>query len=196
MAPPAITTTQPASPVQQFPGALALRETFPFGSGDVASTGTVYRVWVNDTYHWYNIMDNNYYTQSPPSGYKYLIVFIDLVNNGNTRVWPPGPADIHLWYNGTEYFQDPDHYLPDPSVENEAPPVTIQEIEYLHNLENSELVEDYGYSHGNKLDYLYPGVSNALDGYLIYVVPAALTPDKTFVQIAFNGKDVGVWNLA
>jgi hypothetical protein len=59
----------------------------------------------------------------------------------------------------------------------------------------TEYVEDFGYSHGTKLAYLYPGRSNAIDGYLVYEVPASLTPEKTYVEIVFNGNTVGVWKL-
>ena len=52
-----------------------------------------------------------------------------------------------------------------------------------------------GYSHGGELGYLYPGKSNAMDGYLIYEVPASLTLNEAYAVIEFNGKDRGVWDL-
>jgi hypothetical protein len=43
---------------------------------------------------------------------------------------------------------------------------------------------------------VYPGEGNAVDGYIIYEVPASLTPDKTYVEIVFNGHETAVWKLA
>jgi len=187
-----VTRTQTPDP---FPGALSLKQKFPFGTGDLASECTIYRYWMNDTYQWHNDKDNLYYVEKPPVGYKFLAIFIDVVNNGNTRVWPPTPNNIHLIYNGKEYSLDESHYLPDKSVNIKATPIEIKEIQYISKLTGSEYVEDYGYSHGTELSYLYPGASNAIDGYIIYEVPASLTPDKTYVKIEFNGQDVGVWRL-
>jgi hypothetical protein len=95
-----------------------------------------------------------------------------------------------------EHTLDQDHYLPDKSANIKDTPIEIKEIQYISKLTGSEYVENYGYSHGSQLSYLYPGVSNAIDGYLIYEVPKSLTPDKTFVKIEFNGQEVGVWKLA
>jgi hypothetical protein len=53
----------------------------------------------------------------------------------------------------------------------------------------------FGFSHGTELGYLYPGMSNAVDGYIIYEVPQSLTPEKTYVEIPFNTKDHAVWKL-
>jgi len=192
---PATTAVAP-TPTAMFPAALALKENFAFGTGDVASEATIYRYWLNDTYQWHNTMDNKFYTQSPPKGDRYLIIFVNIVNRGNTRVWPPSAGNIHLWYAGKEYRQDPDHYLPDKIRDKDDQPVAIGEIQYYHQLYSTELVSDYGYSHGEKLGFVYPGESNALDGYLIYVIPASLIPEQTYVQIAFNGNDTAVWKLA
>ena len=192
---PATTAVTP-TPTAMFPAALALKEKFDIGTGDVASEATVYRYWLNDTYQWHNDMDNKYYTQSPPNGDRYFFVFISIVDRGNTRVWPPSADAIHLWYAGNEYALDPDHFLPDTVNNPNVKPLEIGEIQYDHQLYSTELVSDYGYSHGEKLGFVYPGESNALDGYLIYVVPASLTPDQAYVQITFNGNDTGVWKLA
>lgn len=193
---PATTATPVPTPTPMFSDTLAVGDVFPFGSGDVASEATVYRYWLNSTYHWFNYQDNKYYTQKPQAGYQYLIIFLDMVNNGNVRVWPPNSGSIFVWYNGSQYYTDPDHYLPDKLSDKDDKGIRIQEIEYIHQLHNSGYVEDFGYSHGGQLGFLYPGTSNALDGYLIYLVPDTLTPDQTYIQIAFNNNDTAVWKLA
>jgi hypothetical protein len=190
------TTTVPTPTPDPFPGALALRTWFPFGGGNVASEGTVYDYWINDTYQWHNDADAKWYTQKPKPGTKYLFVFASLVNHGTARVWFPTSHDIVVHYNGVIYTVDTTHYLPDRTEDIKATPVEVGEIQYRHQLIGAEYVTDYGFSNGQELAYLYPGKSNAVEGYLIYEVPASLSADKSFVEIAFNGKDRAVWKLA
>ena len=172
-----------------------LKDGFPFGEGNVASEGTVYRIWVNDTYSWHNDKDNNYYVQQPKAGTKFLFVFVNLFNKGDTRVWPPTSGGINVLYQGNVYSPDPSHYLPDKSSNRDATPVEVKEVQYFSKFFGSEYVEDFGYSHGTQTSYLYPGKSNAIDGYLIYQVPDTFTPSQGYARIVFNGKDTGVWRL-
>lgn len=188
-------TTEPTRPPDPFPSALHLKEGLPFGEGRTASEGTVYRIWMNKTYHWHNDMDNKYYVQNPRPGNKYLFVFINVFNKGDTRVWPPTSGNIQVWYNGQKYSPDPTHYLPDKSSDRKATAVEVREIQSLPKLFGTEYVEDFGYSHGAQLAYLYPGESNAIDGYLVYEVPASLTLETAYVEIVFNGNTAGVWKL-
>ena len=189
------TTSTPAPVPNPFPGALPLKERFPFGSGKVASEATVYRYWINDTYEWHNDKDNLYYMQSPGAGNKYLFVFVQLANTGDTRVWFPSAGSIVVNYHGTSYYQDQSHYKPDKGSNFKATPVEVKEMQYIQKLNGDEYVEDFGFSHGTELAYLYPGSSNAVDGYVIYEVPKSLNPEETYVVIPFNGQDQGVWNL-
>lgn len=140
-------------------------------------------------------MDNRYYTQKPGVGNKYLFVFVQMMNLGDTRVWLPPAGSIVVHYDGRDYFQDYTHYKPDKSSDRKATAVEIKEVEYLHKLNGDEYVEDFGFSHGTELGYIYPGKSNAVDGYIIYEVPQSLSPETTYVTIRFNGEDYGVWRL-
>jgi hypothetical protein len=189
------TTSVPAQNSDPFPYALFVQEQLPFGTGPVASEATVYKYWMNDTYQWHNDMDNRYYIQKPKAGNKYLFVFVHLQNNGDTRVWFPPAGSIVVSYNGATYYQDPSHYKPDKSDDPRSAPVEVREVEYFQKLNDDEYAEDFGFSHGTELAYLYPGESNAVDGYIIYEVPQSLTPEKTYVVIPFNAQDQGVWKL-
>ncbi|WP_321507039.1 hypothetical protein [uncultured Methanoregula sp.] len=140
-------------------------------------------------------MDNKYYIQLPKEGKKYLFIFVNVYNNGTTRVWPPTSDTIRVYYDGTWYSPDTVHFLPNKAYDRRETPIEVKEIQYYPKLFGSEYVEDYGYSHGSQTAFLYPGKSNAIDGYIIYEVPVSLTPDKTYVRIAFNGKDTAVWKL-
>lgn len=201
---PVATTSIPASsaptsiPTQKpdpFPGALGLKERFSFGSEKVASEATVYKYWINDTYQWHNDKDNNFYVQSPGAGNKYLFVFVHLENTGDTRVWFPSAGNVAVYYNGIRYYQDQNHFKPNKVSNLKATPIEVKEIQYSQKLNGDEYVEDFGFSHGTELGYLYPGTSNAVDGYIIYEVPKSLTPEETYVGIPFNGQDQGVWKL-
>jgi hypothetical protein len=189
-------STVPTPTPDPFPHALALKTWFPFGGGNVVSEGTVYDYWINDTYQWHNDADAKWYTQKPKPGTKYLFIFSSLVNHGTARVWFPTSHDIFVHYNSVIYTVDTSHYLPDRTEDIKATPVEVGEIQYRHQLIGAEYVTDYGFSNGQELAYLYPGESNAVEGYLIYEVPASLSADKSFVEIAFNGKDRAVWKLA
>ena len=188
-------TTVPAQKPDPFPGALRLKERFSFGSEKVASEATVYKYWINDTYQWHNDKDNNYYVQSPGAGTKYLFVFVHLENTGDTRVWFPPAGNVVVYYNGIRYYQDQNHYKPNKGSNPKATPIEVKQIQYSQKLNGDEYAEDFGFSHGTELGYLYPGTSNAVDGYIIYEVPKSLTPEETYVVIPFNGQDQGVWKL-
>ncbi len=189
------TTVAPTPTPDPFPNALPLKKGFLFGEGKIAREGTVYRIWMNETYFWHNDMDNKYYIQKPKPGYKYLFLFINVFIKGDIRVWPPTSGNINVYYNGQKYSADPTHYLPDKSSDRTATAIEVKEIQYFPKLFGTEYVEDFGYSHGTQLAYLYPGKSNAIDGYLVFEVPASLTPEKAYAEIAFNGNTAGVWKL-
>jgi hypothetical protein len=191
-----VSTETPAPAANPYPNALALKERMPFGSGKVASMGTVYRYWINDSYSWHNDMDNKYYTQKASEGSKYLVVFVQMMNIGDTRVWLPPARNIVVHFSGATYTQDESHYKPDAAGSRKTSPVEIQEIQYFYTLNGDDYVEDFGFSNGMELGYIYPGKSNAVDGYIVYNVPQSLTPEKTFVEIPFNGQDTGIWKLA
>ncbi len=191
-----VETIVPTPTPDPFPGAFRLGERMPFGSGEVAGEGTVYRYWINDTYQWHNDMENKYYLQAPSAGNKYLFVFLYMENDGTTRVWLPHAGTVSVWYQGKTYYQDPEHYKPDKATDRDATAIEVQEVQYLHKMNGDEYVEDFGFSHGAELGYIYPGKSNAVDGYIIYEVPQSLKPEETFVSIAFNSDDHAVWRLA
>jgi hypothetical protein len=189
------TTVAPTPTPDPFPNALQVKDGFPFGSGRIESEANVYRVWMNETYQWHNDNDNNYYTEKPKAGSKFLFVFLNVYNKGDMRVWPPTPGSVTVHYDGDVYTPDPNHFLPDKSSDRKATAVEVKEVQYFAKLYGSEYVEDYGYSHGTQYAYLYPGKSNAIDGYLIFQVPASMNPDKAYARVEFNGNEVGVWKL-
>lgn len=192
------TTATPAPTQESFPNAFKLKQVFQFGENKTRSEGTVYRYWINDTFQLFDPRETVYVTKTPSAGNKYLIIFVNAVNRGSARTWAPKSSGVSVIYNNQFYYPDPTHSLPRTEKTADGSPVIlrIREIEIFHKLYGSEYVEDFGYSHGMELAYLTPGESNAIDGYVVFEVPAALTPDKTYVEIAFNSQDSAVWKLA
>lgn len=193
-----VTTVAPTPTPDPFPDAYKLREVFNYNEGKYASRATVYRYWMNETYQWHNIMDNRYYTEPgrPNPAYKYLFVFVNIENLGSDAYPYPKSNMIVVHNDDNQYRVDTTHYLPDKAGDAKATAISIQELEHMSDFFNFEHVEDYGYSHGTTADFIYPGQGNAIDGYLIYKVPASLNPENTYVRIVFDGQDTAVWKLA
>lgn len=189
------TTVIPTQKPDPYPGALRLTDRFSFGSGTIASEAAVYRFWINDTYEWHNDNDNRYYVEKPRKGNKFLFVFVHMQNNGDYRVWFPPAGNIIVSNNGATYTEDQNHYKPDKLSDKDATPVEVREVMYYQKLNGDEYAEDFGFSHGTELAYLYPGKSNAVDGYIVYQVPESLVPEETYVLISFNARDQGIWKL-
>ncbi len=192
-----VTTVEQTPPPEPFPDAFALRELFSFNNeSEYASRATVYRYWINETYQWHNDLDNKYYIQKPRAGNKYLLIFVNIENIGSDGYPYPKSNMIVVHYGGNIYRVDTSHYLPNKAGDREATAVEIYEIEKNSDFFKQEYVEDYGYSHATTQDFVFPGKGNAIDGYLIYEVPASLKPEDTYVEIVFDGEDRAVWKLA
>jgi len=193
-----VVTTPPPTPIPgPFPNALKIKEPYPYGSNKSISEATLYRFWINDTYQLFDLKETIYTTKKAGAGTKYLILFLNVVNRGTDRTIPPRTSGMSVWYDGTLYYPDPTHVVPRTEKTTDSAPVIlrIREIEFFHKLYGSEYVEDFGYSHGTELAYLTPGESNAIDGYIIFKVPSALTPDKAYVQVVLNSQNVAIWRL-
>ena len=191
------TTTGPTLTPEPFPNALPLKAVAPFGNGTRwgPTDVTVYRVWINDTYQRWSPDDNRYYTQVAPPGKKYLIAFIDMVDRGTDRAPLPSQANMNILCNTDILSPDPMHILPNQKADSPPQIVRIGEIEFTKKLYASEYVEDFGYSHGQKLGYITPGESNAVDGYVVFEVPGTLTPETSYLRILLPGTDPAIWKL-
>jgi hypothetical protein len=193
-----LTTTPPTPTPEPYPTALKLKQVFNFSSGKTASEATVYRFWINDTYQLFDPRETRYVTKHPSAGNKYLVVFVNVVDKGTARQISPKASKIVVRFNDGIYYMDPAHALPKTLKNIDAPPeiIRIGEIEFFHTLNGDKYVEDFGFRDGYEQAYVNPGVSNAMDGYIIYEVPASLTPDTTYVEIGLNSQDSAIWKLA
>jgi hypothetical protein len=197
---PTATTAIPApvTPTRdtRYPDALALKSSFTFGNETKwTSEATVTRIWINDTYRWYSPAELQYVTRVAPAGKTYLFVFLSMVNRGTGRAPLPPQGNVYV-ISGSDLIS-PYALHPLPKNDPDATPrlARIAEIEYSRKVYSSEMVEDYGYSHGQKLAYINPGESNAVEGYIIYEVPASIKPENTFVMINLPDQNKPVWVL-
>jgi hypothetical protein len=180
-------TIIPTPTIDPFPYALKVGGKFLFGSEEVRSIATIYRYKLLDNYTYHNDELNINLPQNPPAGKKYLFVFLNIENIGKTRVFNPTLNAITVLSKGEIFAIDPDR----------NPDLWIVELQTSKKLNNGESVRDFGIKEKNMIEseFVYPGTSNAIDGYLIYVVPKDLNPQETIVSIAFNGYDNGYWVL-
>ena len=190
-------TPQATTTLSQYPDALALKTMFPFASDtNRKSEVTVYRIWINNTYRWFNPAENAYETRVAPPGKKYLFIFVTIMDLGTERTPIPSQNNIYVEYESAMISPDPSHDLPRKNTDSTPKVIRVAEIEFLKKqFGNSEYVEDFGYSHGLKLGYVNPGESNAVDGYIIYEVPEELTPEKAYVRIVSPGINEAIWKL-
>jgi hypothetical protein len=193
--------TPPPTPTRdpRYLDALPLKSAFTFGNGTKwTSEASITRIWVNDTYRWYNPAELQYDTRIAPQGKTYLFVFIAMVNHGTDRAPLPPYGNIFVVSGNDLIPPYALHPLPKDtrdSVDSTPRIARIAEIEYSRKVYSSELVEDYGYSHGQKLAYINPGESNAVEGYIIYEVPASMKPESTFVTMSLPDQGKPVWVL-
>lgn len=202
--PTTVVTTTPPLPTtpardMRYPDALPLKSAFTFGNGTKwTSEASVTRIWFNDTYQWYNPAELQYDTRIAPAGKTYLFIFIAMVNRGTERAPLPPYGNIYVISGNDLIPPYALHPLPKDtrdSIDSTPRIARIAQIEYSRKVYSSELVEDYGYSHGQKLAYINPGESNAVEGYIIYEVPAPLKPENTFVTMSLPDQNKPVWVL-
>jgi hypothetical protein len=191
-----VTIVEPPQPAPTL-NALPLRGISVYGNQTSwATEATVYRVWINDTYQVFDPRETRYVTQAAPEGTKYLVLFVSMVNTGIARAPIVSSDLIYILYDNAVYSRDPAHSLPTKMEDTPANIIRIGEIEFSHKLHgNSEYTEDFGYSHGQKLGFIDPGMSNAVDGYIVYKVPVSLTPDQAYARIMFPGFNESIWKL-
>ena len=188
---PVATLTEPA-----YFHPLKLKQVFLFGNGTRWNSEiTVNRIWINDTYRWYDPEELQYDKRIAPAGKKYLLVFLSIINRGTERAPLPQHENIYVLCENAVIPPYSLHPLPMKNMDSTPRIARIAEIEYFRKVYSSELVEDYGYSHGQKLGYVIPGESNAVEGYIIYEVPASMIPEKTYVTVTLPDQSEAIWVL-
>jgi hypothetical protein len=186
-------TLTPAPTAVPFPGALALNEYGTFGSAGRQGKATVYQFEVKSNYNWTSPSWNSpgqqaasqplglqrgYTTEKPREGNVFLFLYVRVLNTGTSAVYAPSAQQFVVSGNGRVY-----NYTP-----VQGPDVVIDQV--------TGTQYDYQIGRGGEVGYIQPGESNRAEGYLIYEVPAELTPKDTYVLVNLDYQNQAVWNLA
>jgi hypothetical protein len=190
----AVVKLSPTSTAVPFPNALALNEYATFGSADMIGQATVYRFEIKPNYTWTSPSWNSprdqgaasppldiqrgYTTEKPQEGNTFLFVYIRVLNTGKNAVYAPSAKQFVLNSNGTLYNYSSVH----------GSDVIIDKVPGTQY--------DYQIGRGGTVGYIQPGESNRADGYLIYEIPATVSPKTTYVVSNLDYQNQAVWRLA
>jgi len=178
------------------PNALPLNVYATYGSGDEQGEATVYRYEVRPNYNWTSPSgnsanevaeavgssgatgpENGYYTARPEDGDIFLFVYVRVRNTGSGEVYVPSAKQFVVFSNGNTYNYTSTH----------SSDVVINSI--------SGTQYDYQFGPGGTSGYVQPGESNAIDGYLIYDIPASFSPNSTYVVSSLEYQSQAAWVL-
>jgi hypothetical protein len=183
-APPGESTATPATAAptaeptaeeepEPFPGALLPREVFAYGDAEKGTLRelTVYRTELQRSYRFsHPDWGTNYGTAEPAAGMQFLFVFVRIAHTGTAKeAGAPHPASINVFYDGTAYGYRTDRVGSVTDV-----------VDFLGT-------DDY-----------YGGIIHIYEtreGFLIYEVPAAATPEALYVQANLGGGLAPVWRI-
>jgi hypothetical protein len=179
----------PAPTANPFPDAMAPGTYQEWRSGNMTLKGTVIKTILADYFEYHSISWGQWLTERPKNtSVKYLFVFLKLENGGPDVGRMPSPAMFTLISNGSEYAVDTGQETVefDKSTGKMVPvPIRI----------SGQDVYESDYQNVYGAGYLYAGESNAVNAYLIYLVPAAISLDDTYLQAVFTSTSTGVWKL-
>jgi hypothetical protein len=177
-----------------FPNALSLNEYAAFGSADKIGQATVYGFEIKPNYNWTSPSWNSaneqaaasqplelqrgYTMEKPQESNTFLFVYVRVLNTGKNAVYAPSAKQFVLNSNGTLYNYSPVH----------GSDVIIDKVPGTQY--------DYQIGRGGTVGYIQPGESNRADGYLIYEVPATVSPKTTYVVSNLDYQNQAVWRLA
>ncbi len=183
----------PTPATDPFPNALTLDEYATFGSADMIGKATVYGYDIRPSYNWTSPSWNSpqeqgaasppleiqrgYTREKPHEGNTFLFVYIRVMNTGKNAVYAPSAKQFVVNVNGTLYNYSPVN----------GSDVIIDKIPGTQY--------DYQIGRGGTVGYIQPGASNLADGYLIYEVPATLSPNTTYVVSNLDYQNQAVWKL-
>ena len=159
----------------------------------------VYNAYFRDNYSYLDENWQDLEMQYPGPGQKYLFVWIaGYLDDSSTDWWGWDRYHFPMWYNNVAVVPEP--------VTMVSTQFTLHYWNHDHprligGMENASYYpgftwsgEPYGFYDGVELDRMYPGITNAYNGYVIYQVPKQATMDQ--IRIAMNTyTDQAWWNI-
>jgi hypothetical protein len=197
---PSMTTAAPATPTfiptpvaSPFPEALTIGQYATFGSGDQTGKATVFRYELTPNYNWTtpsfnspgeqaaasqpNEIERGYNTEMAKPGDTFLFIHVSVIDTGTSAVYAPSPSQFVVYADGSLYNYTSVH----------GSDVVIDKF--------SGTQYDYQIGRGGTVGYIQPGESNKAEGYLIYEVPASISPHDTYVLANLDYRTQAVWRL-
>ena len=192
-APPVISTPAPTPATVVYPEALPIGQYATFGSGSQLGEVTVYRYVIKPNYNWTapsfnspreqtaasqpNEVQRGYNLEKPNEGDTFLFVYVRVNNTGSSAVYAPSASQFVVYNKGILYNYTSVH----------GSDVIIDKV--------SGTQYDYQIGRGGAVGYIQPGDSNKAEGYLIYEVPAAISPPDVYVVVNLDYRNQAVWRL-
>lgn len=149
------------------------------GEKDLSVHATIYDYREFNKYHWFNPTDYKYYTQYANTGQKYLFIFANIYSDDiigqDVRFWIPKDSTIIVEAKNNIY--SPIKFIKQ---------LRIKELEEISNMNDNNKVKYFNtislysssseYSntageYSENIEVLKGGISNAIDGYLVYEIP-------------------------
>lgn len=190
----AATTASPMPTATPYPGALSLGEVAPFGTGGRNGTAAVYKADLYPEYTWTSPSFNSaseqkqtgeslgtqkgYNTQKPGEGNAFLFVNVKLADTGSESIVAPSPSQFIVNAEGKDYSYR--------SLSGSD--VTVGGVRGTQY--------DYLIGKGGVSGYIQPGASNAVDGFLIFEVPASIDLTRAYLVITLDSQHTSAWQLA
>jgi hypothetical protein len=167
------------------------------GLQDMIVNISVYDYEMFDSYQWYSPGTAKYFYQRAPEGMKYLFVFIRMELEGTTSRNDPFTFAFTSKYYGAQYQG---RLWPEDDQHKKG--IEIKEMQTHQTVQGMQPF-DYGWARlykGNRDEYIFTdtisvGKSNAMDGYIIYVIPEGAGPDDVIITADFQGWGVAWWKL-
>jgi PKD repeat protein len=197
------TIIPPPLPTSGGPSFLSLGEVYRYGPPGFTIEASVPEYQYMDRYHWWDPTSGLFFPMLPAEGNRFLFIYVHLVNRGSAAQWIPSAEDISLcgvlpsgdsscytnlpYQNTTGYDDTALQELNDTYQWIQEVGVNERDYAYLRN--------SWYLASGHAGGFLWPGESNAIDGYLIYDVPRNLTAGNTTVNVWFNNQSRATWVL-
>ncbi len=168
----ATTVATPTPEPEPFPDALAVGESFRYGTDETGREVMVTRYTLQDSY---KIVHPDWGMAqreiSPAEGDRFLFVFVEVAHAGTAKeLWTPYPGNINIFSNDIYY------------------PYRADRSDSVTTVVDTRGVDDYVF------EKIYQ--TQTKEGFLIYEVPASLTPDEAYVVMDLGNNERATWKLA
>lgn len=173
---------------------------------DMKITTIVYDYKFFEKLHWFNPTDYKYYESTPYGGedYKFCIIFVyvfmDDIISDDTRAWAFNRSYFGVFDGDNMFYsQQYPYQLRFKELENIP---TFDNTGYVQAFKQQRLYNSEEYyiktagEYSDETYYLRGGLSNAIDGFLIYEIPKEKTPDDLIVFADLSSFGFSRWRLS